>query len=194
MDLTTRLRQSEPFLQSVTAWEAALPTRKLSEVAADPARTVLIAVDVTNGFCHAGPLASPRVKNIIAPIVALLESAFGAGVRQFVLPQDTHEPDAVEFGQFPPHCVRGTLEVTATDAVGGPVGGAGATPIEDVMQGIAYYGGYGEEATAIRRQDGSLVPARVEAALLADQGGRAAGRGPDCRAAGGEPGELCGGL
>jgi PAS domain S-box-containing protein len=36
-------------------------------------------------------------------------------------------------------------------------------------------GGYGEEATAIRRKDGSLVPARVEAALLADQSGRAAG-------------------
>jgi nicotinamidase-related amidase len=31
-------------------------------------------------------------------------------VRHFVLPQDTHAPDAVEFGSFPPHCVGGTAE------------------------------------------------------------------------------------
>ncbi len=27
-----------------------------------------------------------------------------------MLPQDTHEPDAIEFNQWPPHCVRGTEE------------------------------------------------------------------------------------
>ena len=110
MDTATLLRQSEPFLDYVTGWEAALPTLPLASVAADPARVAIIAVDVINGFCHAGPLASPRVKNIIAPIVTLMENAYRAGVREFVLPQDTHEPDAVEFGQFPPHCVRGTVE------------------------------------------------------------------------------------
>jgi two-component system sensor histidine kinase AtoS len=36
-------------------------------------------------------------------------------------------------------------------------------------------GSYGEEVTAIRRQGGGIVPARVEAVLLADRGGRAAG-------------------
>jgi nicotinamidase-related amidase len=110
MDTATLLRQSEPFLDYVTTWEAALPTLKLADVAKEPGRVVVIAVDMTNGFCHAGPLASPRVRNIIAPIVALLENAHRAGVRHFVLPQDTHEPDAMEFGQFPPHCVRGTAE------------------------------------------------------------------------------------
>jgi PAS domain S-box-containing protein len=35
--------------------------------------------------------------------------------------------------------------------------------------------GYGEETTAVRRADASLVPARIEAVLLADQGGRPAG-------------------
>ena len=110
MDTALLLRQSEPFLHYVTEWEATLPTLRLAEVAQDPARVALIAIDVTNGFCHEGPLASPRVKTIIAPIVRLMESAYRAGVRQFVLPQDTHEPDAVEFGQFPPHCVRGTAE------------------------------------------------------------------------------------
>ncbi len=110
MDTALLLRQSEPFLNYVTEWEATLPILSLATLAQDPARVAIIAIDVTNGFCYEGPLASPRVKTIIAPIVRLMESAYRAGVRQFVLPQDTHEPDAVEFGQFPPHCVRGTAE------------------------------------------------------------------------------------
>jgi nicotinamidase-related amidase len=40
----------------------------------------------------------------------LFNRCWSAGVRQILLLQDTHEPDAVEFGQFPPHCVRGTQE------------------------------------------------------------------------------------
>ncbi len=110
MDTAALLRQSQPFFDYVTQWDASLPTLAISSVAADPARTAVIAIDMTNGFCHSGALASPRVKNLIAPIVSLMEGAYRAGVRHFVLPQDTHEPDAVEFGQFPPHCVRGTAE------------------------------------------------------------------------------------
>ena len=44
------------------------------------------------------------------PSRGCLERAHALGVRHFVLPQDTHEPDAVEFGSFAPHCVRGTPE------------------------------------------------------------------------------------
>jgi nicotinamidase-related amidase len=46
----------------------------------------------------------------VPPIVHLFERAYALGVRHFILPQDTHSPDAVEFGSFPPHCVRGTDE------------------------------------------------------------------------------------
>ena len=31
-------------------------------------------------------------------------------MKHILLTQDTHEPDAVEFASFPPHCVRGTAE------------------------------------------------------------------------------------
>ncbi|HLB63520.1 MAG TPA: isochorismatase family protein, partial [Anaerolineales bacterium] len=55
-------------------------------------------------------LASPRVRALIGPVVDLFQRAWDAGVRHFLLPQDTHEPDAVEFGAYPPHCVRGTSE------------------------------------------------------------------------------------
>jgi nicotinamidase-related amidase len=104
------IRQSEPFLKYVVEWEAALPTLALAAVAAPPERAAVLSVDVTNGFCYAGPLASPRVKDIIAPIVRLFEAAQRAGVRHLLLSQDAHEPDAVEFGQFPPHCIRGSAE------------------------------------------------------------------------------------
>ena len=44
------------------------------------------------------------------PLVRLFERAHDQGVRNFVLPQDTHAEDSVEFGSFPAHCVRGTEE------------------------------------------------------------------------------------
>jgi nicotinamidase-related amidase len=110
MNTAELIRESEPFLQYVVAWEAALPTMSLAALAVPPERAALLAVDLTNGFCNTGPLASPRVKDLIAPVVRLMERAQRAGVPHFLLPQDAHEPDAVEFGQFPPHCVRGTAE------------------------------------------------------------------------------------
>jgi nicotinamidase-related amidase len=39
-----------------------------------------------------------------------MSSAWALGLRQIVLLQDTHGPDAVEFAQWPPHCVEGTAE------------------------------------------------------------------------------------
>jgi nicotinamidase-related amidase len=70
----------------------------------------VVAVDVTNGFCAEGALSSERVAGIVQPIVRLFERAYELGVRHFVLPQDTHSKDAVEFASFPPHCVGGTAE------------------------------------------------------------------------------------
>jgi nicotinamidase-related amidase len=82
----------------------------LDTILKDPQKTIIVSVDVINGFCHQGPLASPRVKAIIAPIAALFDKAWKKGLHHILLTQDTHEPEAVEFGQFPPHCVRGTAE------------------------------------------------------------------------------------
>ncbi len=110
MDSSTLLQQSQPFLQYLAEWEAGFPTLPVSAVAAQPQQVAVITVDLTNGFCTTGALASPRVKALIAPVVQLMKKAHAAGVRHFLLPQDAHEPDAVEFGQFPPHCVRGTAE------------------------------------------------------------------------------------
>ena len=101
---------SQPFLQFLADWQANLPSITLNQAIPHPDQTAIICMDMINGFCHFGALSSPRVHSIIEPVVALIQLTHAAGVPHFILTQDTHEPDAVEFGQFPSHCVRGTLE------------------------------------------------------------------------------------
>ena len=105
--------QSAEFLDYLEAWTAALPTLNLSEIVAEAGgadNVGIFCVDVINGFCHEGPLSSPRVAGIIAPIAQLFTRANAAGIANFVLTHDAHDPDAAEFQDYPPHCVRGTRE------------------------------------------------------------------------------------
>lgn len=90
-------------------WFTQLPSQELATVV-DPATTAIFSADMINGFCHFGPLASDRVNALIGPVVDLFTRAHALGLREFVLVQDTHEPDAPEFAAWPPHCVRGTPE------------------------------------------------------------------------------------
>lgn len=102
--------QAQDFLEYLEAWRANLPTLPLRQAVLDPRRTAVVSVDVIHGFCYEGPLSSPRVAGIVAPIVNLFEKVWEYGVRAIILTQDTHEPEAVEFAQWPAHCVRGTAE------------------------------------------------------------------------------------
>jgi nicotinamidase-related amidase len=108
--IPTWVNDAVPFFEWIDAWLDRLPRQSLKDLASPPGRVAIVTVDVINGFCHEGPLASPRVKSIIDPIVRLLRRAWEAGVRHIVLCQEAHEPDALEFGQYPRHCVRGTSE------------------------------------------------------------------------------------
>jgi nicotinamidase-related amidase len=90
-------------------WFTHLPARELA-AEIDPATTAIFSADMINGFCHFGALASDRVNALIGPVVDLFTRAHALGVREFVLMQDTHAPDAPEFAAWPPHCVRGTPE------------------------------------------------------------------------------------
>jgi nicotinamidase-related amidase len=111
------LSESQDFLQFLEAWVAGLPGLSLSAAVPQNERAAVISVDVIEGFCSQGPLASPRVGRIVEPIARLLLSVWGTGLRQVALVQDTHEPDAVEFGAWPPHCVRGSDESQAVAAL-----------------------------------------------------------------------------
>ena len=110
MEPQSLVEKSQPFLDYLVDWHAKLPTLDLAAELKEPRRAAVVSVDLTQGFCTVGPLASPRVQAIVAPTVRLFERAHALGIPHFVLPQDTHEPDAVEFGSFAPHCVRNTEE------------------------------------------------------------------------------------
>jgi nicotinamidase-related amidase len=105
---------SRPFLNWAVDWHNSRPKLNLADLLDGeenaPDRIAVLAVDVTSGFCSKGPLSSPRVGHIVQPIARLFQRAHDLGIRHFVLPQDTHSENAVEFESYPAHCVRGTDE------------------------------------------------------------------------------------
>jgi nicotinamidase-related amidase len=107
--------ESKPFLDWLARWEADLPEWNVEQIVPDPARAAVVSVDLTNGFCCEGPLASPRVAAIIPAAVRLFRRVNGLGVRHFLLLQDTHDADALEFSAYPPHAVAGTAESQTID-------------------------------------------------------------------------------
>ncbi len=107
MDLT---QEALPFLDYLEGWQAGLPLLPIEQAIPDPERAAILSIDITNGFCYEGALSSPRVAALVAPITSLFRRAWDRGLRHILLLQETHEPDAVEFAQWPPHCVRGTTE------------------------------------------------------------------------------------
>ena len=72
------------------------------------ANIAFISVDMIEGFCSTGPLASPRVAAIADGIAQTLSAAYAAGARNLVLLEDSHEANCAEFDAFPPHAVKGT--------------------------------------------------------------------------------------
>lgn len=103
-------KTAKPFINYIEDWQASLPARALKKVVRVPSCTAVVSVDIINGFCTVGPLSSPRVQGIVKPIVKLMKGAHKLGVPYFVLTQDTHPANAIEFAHYPPHCVRDTIE------------------------------------------------------------------------------------
>jgi nicotinamidase/pyrazinamidase len=75
---------------------------------------VIIVVDVLNGFCRAGNLASDRLAGVVEPIRRHLEEETAAGAR-VIFVVDTHQPDDPEFAMFAEHCVAGSGEDEIVD-------------------------------------------------------------------------------
>lgn len=106
------MEHATEFLQALVEWERDLPSLSWDDfvVEAQQGKVAVFSVDMINGFCNEGALASPRVKSIIPAVASAFKGAFALGVRNFVLAQDCHTPAAVEFADFPPHCQAGTDE------------------------------------------------------------------------------------
>ncbi len=106
---------NKPFLDWLARWQESLPEVNLEAVVSDPDRVALVSQDMLKGFCNQGPLAGPRSASIVPGVVSLFQRVHDLGGRHFLLLQDTHAPDAVEFSAFPPHCVAGTAESETID-------------------------------------------------------------------------------
>jgi nicotinamidase-related amidase len=119
MNIDSLLSNCRPFLEWAVDWHNHLGSVPLDRVIVDADRTAVLAIDVLNGFCYQGPLSSERVAGIVQPIVRLFEAAHGMGVRHFVLPQEDHPPDALEFASYGPHCVAGTAEAETVRELAG---------------------------------------------------------------------------
>lgn len=115
MDNLSLSERSKPFLRYLESWQSGLQRPKLSDVLVHPEKTAILSVDMVKGFCTIGPLSGPRVNALVPGICRLFTSAWEQGVRQIILTQDTHDPDALEFEAFAPHCIRGTEESETID-------------------------------------------------------------------------------
>ena len=109
--------EEKEFLEYLNQWLADLPAISQDEVFGDPAKNAILSVDITNGFCKAGSLSSPRVAAIIPPIVNLLQHGWEAGLRNIALIQDCHTPDALEFQAFAQHAICGSEEADTVEEI-----------------------------------------------------------------------------
>ena len=94
----------------ISDWFSRRSPAFLAQVIADPSSAAIFSTDMIVAFCDHGSLASERVCGIVQPVAALFRSAHRRGLRQFVLLQDTHHPEAPEFQAWPAHAIRGTEE------------------------------------------------------------------------------------
>lgn len=107
------------FLGFLDNWLEQLPATNFDQILESTSadKVAVFSVDLINGFCYEGALASPRVAEVVEPARAIFEKAYSKGVREFVLVQDCHTPEAGEFGEFPPHCLAGTWEAEPVESL-----------------------------------------------------------------------------
>ncbi|MBI2252004.1 MAG: cysteine hydrolase [Armatimonadetes bacterium] len=105
-------KKTNDFLNYLKNWKKNLKPLRLEKILKEttPENTALFCVDLINGFCRQGPLASPRIAKIIKPIVKLIKKAYILGIKNLVFIQDAHPPDSPEFKDFGPHCQAGSSE------------------------------------------------------------------------------------
>jgi nicotinamidase-related amidase len=75
----------------------------------DTTKRTVIVVDMLNGFCRAGNLASARLDTVTPRLREHLAAEEAAG-SDIVFLVDTHTPGDPEFAMFPIHCVEGSGE------------------------------------------------------------------------------------
>ena len=107
------------ILNELNAWQNGLKALKFSEIFKNGSeKVVFISVDMINGFCCEGALASKRVGELskdIAETFKLARDKFD--LKNFILIQDSHSQNASEFESFPAHAIKGEAQAQAVDEI-----------------------------------------------------------------------------
>lgn len=77
-------------------------------------KELLIIVDMVNGFLKEGALADPKMQRIIPEVEKLIQK-FLEEKNPILAFRDWHDRDALEFNDYPPHCIGGTEEAELID-------------------------------------------------------------------------------
>ena len=76
--------------------------------------TLLICIDMVNGFVKEGPMADSYIEHIVPENIKLMEKIKKDG-QGIAIVKDTHKVDAIEFKRYPKHCIEGTTESELID-------------------------------------------------------------------------------
>ena len=87
---------------------------KLSEL--NKSETVLVVVDMINGFVNEGSLSSPRIRNIVSDVSKLVSECREKDI-DIIAFADCHKENSVEFENFPVHCLENTRESELIDEI-----------------------------------------------------------------------------
>lgn len=104
------LKQGKETLSSIVDGFDRLPVLDSKDLEKD--NTAVIVIDMINGFAKEGALYSPRVEGIIPYLTEILPLFEGFNKVFFA---DEHNSESKEFGSYPPHCVKGTVESQIID-------------------------------------------------------------------------------
>lgn len=80
----------------------------------NPQKTVLVIVDVINGFTKEGVMASSKVAEIIPNVRNLMQKVIENDIKVIAF-ADCHGKNCSEFNNFPPHCIENTSESEVVD-------------------------------------------------------------------------------
>lgn len=107
------IHESATFLRWVKQLEASWPKPLLKAVVQDaggPQNVAIICVDLLLCFTKVGRLASERIASIVEHVRNLFVLAHSLGVHNFILPQEDHPPNSLQFRAYGPHCISGSEE------------------------------------------------------------------------------------
>lgn len=113
------LKKSAVTLGEIYDMLTKLPNVRINDFQKD--NTVLVIVDMINGFAREGALQSPRVEGVIPEIEKLSRMCDDLGIKKIAF-ADCHTDASPEFDAYPAHCMEGTSEWEIVDelkSVGG---------------------------------------------------------------------------